>query len=308
MRNYAYLSRRKLENYYPQLPLDYRERVETKIGFDVKVAKLEIGSKLGELSDHDKVQALEAYLADRGEVGDVDSDREWIRGRMKAGSLSDYPKLFVVGSPEPADYPTVIGLSGSVEHLIGWDVDRLKTDEPDLLLQRRSQEVGVGPLGTRIFGSTNSNNWQFADRLLQLGAYQKYEHTTLPSEKLNKLFGMVHAADPWGHGGIDARLLEEMSKHDRDTSLRGRMQRFFFLRRVRRDLGKETYRAARAALTISETQIEKGKSDLLSAVYSVNVSTNQRVDVDFLARRLITGYQNKRRTILATPVYIAIAD
>ncbi|MGY3494222.1 DUF7019 family protein [Bradyrhizobium sp. USDA 4502] len=69
LRNYVYLSKRKLDIYFPQVSKPFWEGATTKVGYDVKVAKAEIRATESPAStDHEKIERVVSFL-DRDSLG-----------------------------------------------------------------------------------------------------------------------------------------------------------------------------------------------------------------------------------------------
>jgi hypothetical protein len=307
MRNYAYISAQKINTYYPQLPDQYRKQFEGKAGVDLKFAKMEISSIADQKSAHSKIVDLEEYFEEKSIIGDLYSDKEWIRGSISGRSISHADKFFIAGSPEDPGFPTIITLCGSVKHLIGSDYSILKKGKASFDDVIESRRYGIGRLKSEIF-SIDSNNWMFTSTLSEIEyAIESRDATQfceLPPDDVSALYQVVQSVDRDKLIKVDYKLVNQISNLEKDRSIAGMLNRHLFLMKASRELGSEVVRALRAIVKLSEARIDKRKSDVLSSAYALAVGGDNAASISFVARRLLTGFGYKRRVVLASPLYL----
>lgn len=126
MKTYVYISDRKVDMYYDQIPHPILERLKLKLSakfFGVEGAVSIDGkteSRLGRL------RAVERYIEDKNLIGDVEGPKSFFRGRMQMGwgTLPEIDGTVVFAGRTTT---TNVVLCGSLKHLVnpGVDVSKL---------------------------------------------------------------------------------------------------------------------------------------------------------------------------------------
>jgi hypothetical protein len=120
MKYYLYISDTKVDMLLPQIPHETKKKIATSFGFDLKIIKA--GRKSEEETEENRITRLEAVVAfirEYGNLGTVDEPEEYVEGNlpMRWGNLAGMESSVVYfgGVTEK----TVIGLGGSMKHMIG---------------------------------------------------------------------------------------------------------------------------------------------------------------------------------------------
>lgn len=120
MKYYVYISDAKVDMLYPQIPQSLLKKIAASLNIDLKLlgAEVNIGAK-GSPSDetrYAKVKIVSEYIEKHIDVGTIDAPSTYFKGKllMKQGTLLDKAAYFG-GETEQ----TVLGLCGSMKHLIG---------------------------------------------------------------------------------------------------------------------------------------------------------------------------------------------
>ena len=160
LRNYVYLSKRKLDVYFPQVPKAFWEGATTKVGFDVKLAKAEISATETPPSiDHEKIERLISFLDEEGVVGTIERPRKFFSGNFSAKSITDGRVVFFGGMIPCPEEKKFLGLVCSIDNMIGLK----RSDLPNY------SQNSVGPTRTEYFVQ-NSNSLGFARLLRNLSS------------------------------------------------------------------------------------------------------------------------------------------
>lgn len=123
LKYYRYISDTKVNMLYPQIRKGIRDHLKS-VGFDVNLRVVSISTKLKEAEEWEsklsKLHAIINYLVENDEVGTVDSPKEYFKGtvQMRQGPYGGpwYRGLVYFGGYTDQ---TVIGLGGSLNHVIG---------------------------------------------------------------------------------------------------------------------------------------------------------------------------------------------
>src|SRR5262245_12917486 len=98
LRNYVYISKRKLEVYLPQVPKGFWEGATAKVGLDLKVAKAEVSAtETPPGTDHEKIERLVNFLEKDGRVGTIERPKKFFAGDVLASSITDGRLVFFGG-------------------------------------------------------------------------------------------------------------------------------------------------------------------------------------------------------------------
>lgn len=118
MRYYIYISDAKVDMLLPQIPNEAKRKIATEFKIDLKVLSALRKSET-ETTDNrfSRLEAVRAFIQDYGNVGSVAEPDDYIYGSMPLRMLTDRNFVYFGGSDQEAN--TIVGLSGSVKHLIG---------------------------------------------------------------------------------------------------------------------------------------------------------------------------------------------
>jgi hypothetical protein len=123
MKYYVYISDAKIDMLLPQVPHDLKKKVATEFGFDLKILS---AKRKSEIQDEDtrvgRLETVVEFIRQYGDLGTLDEPKPYIEDTlpMKSGTLghtsSGDPQLIYFGAQT---HKTVLGLFGSVKHMIG---------------------------------------------------------------------------------------------------------------------------------------------------------------------------------------------
>ncbi len=118
MRYYIYISDAKVDMLLPQIPNEAKRKIATEFKIDLKVLSALRKSET-ETADNrfSRLEAVRAFIQEYGNVGSVAEPDDYIYGSMPLRMLTDRNFVYFGGSDQEAN--TIVGLSGSVKHLIG---------------------------------------------------------------------------------------------------------------------------------------------------------------------------------------------
>ena len=118
MRYYIYISDSKVDMLLPQIPSEAKRKIATEFKIDLKVLSALRKSET-ETTDNrfSRLEAVCAFIQDYGNVGSVAEPDDYVYGSMPLRMLTDRNFVYFGGSDQGTN--TVVGLSGSVKHLIG---------------------------------------------------------------------------------------------------------------------------------------------------------------------------------------------
>lgn len=121
MRYYLYISTSKIDMLAPQISSGNKKKISFEFGFDVKILNsLFKTEKSIEDNTIKKLNLIENYLYQNNYVGDLSSDRPWIKinainARLCSFADFDLGVLYICDELDN----TIIAIGGSPEHLIG---------------------------------------------------------------------------------------------------------------------------------------------------------------------------------------------
>lgn len=129
MKYYLYISREKIDMLLPQVPMEIKKKVSSRIGFNIGILNGEIAEERRSLETLvNQSETVSDYINNHTDVGCVDSDSAWVKGEFDAylGHLPDAKEaVFFIGR----SLQTNIVLGGSTANLLS---------------QQRSNKVGYG--------------------------------------------------------------------------------------------------------------------------------------------------------------------
>src|ERR1700730_1200787 len=158
MRNYEYISTRKIAIYYPQAVGDQVTKSSTKIGFSAKIASAEFAEEKARVdSAHHKIETIVAHLDSMGQLGDLGSEKPWLTCQVNARAITTGRALLFVSKKDMNEGPVYLILLASMEHLIGADYAKWNSSEWSYY----EKQQPVGHLGIEYF-ERNSNTLSYA--------------------------------------------------------------------------------------------------------------------------------------------------
>ena len=126
MKNYIYLSQRKVDELYEQIPKNILEKIATELHIDLKVMGVGIEAVLKpnqpEPTRYSKLRLVAEYLEKHGDVGWIDAPKTYFKGTlpMRFGVFPSVyaPKLIYFGG---STKQTIFGMAGSPKHMAGYE-------------------------------------------------------------------------------------------------------------------------------------------------------------------------------------------
>jgi hypothetical protein len=150
LRNYVYMSKAKLDIYYPQIATGIKAETSAKTSVNLGVVKAEVGGKLTAAaeSDHNRLEATIKYLQSEQQIGTPLEPKTFFAATMSARSLIHGNMVFFGGSvPNASTKACIVGLTCSLKHMIGYGYDKLNN----------YSEMGIGPTQSEHFVATSSS-------------------------------------------------------------------------------------------------------------------------------------------------------
>jgi hypothetical protein len=120
MKYYIYISDTKVDMLYPQIPKPLLKKIASNLSIDLKLlgAEVNIGAKSNPSDEtrYAKVRIVSEYIEKHLDVGTVDAPSTYFKGQLslRQGTFKDQVAYF---GGETAQ--TVLGLCGSIKHVIG---------------------------------------------------------------------------------------------------------------------------------------------------------------------------------------------
>jgi hypothetical protein len=117
MRYYLYISDKKVDMLFPQVPGASKKKIAAKLGFNVKLLS---GSLSTERSTYDsrvaKLEAVAEYILSSQAVGSPERPDVWIKGVVQARTVSLGQDAILLIATDPS---WILALGGSSRHLTG---------------------------------------------------------------------------------------------------------------------------------------------------------------------------------------------
>lgn len=269
MKYYLYISEKKINMLFSQLPKSFTRKITDEIKFRASIFRASVEARIGEKTNPQfsnftellsRLKSIERFLHDEDLIGDVDQPKSYIEGihHMHWGvkNVNGLEFVFFGGGT----LKSLFGFGGSCRHLVS-NMQDVKTRGGKGKLGNRPKTLGgTSHTYTMVFFKHGNPHAPF-----RLGAFSLDE---VPYNHLEELRITNDA--------IKEDLIELVSTtHNSPES--------------------DYYEVAR---TIAELAVQPGSMPPQK--------------MQFLAKSLIEGecYANnsKRRVILGTPIYVAIAD
>ena len=312
LKHLVYLSKAKLDIYYPQIPPNFLEGTSAKVKVDLGVFSAELGgSTTAPSNDYQRMVKLLSFLEQQGLVGTETEAKPFLRATMRATALFDPPHIYFGGSIGDGDTRVTACLCASARHMIDYD-EKLDASES-------TSSFPTGRIDARLFNQ-NSNNWQFGDRLIYLSQVTKYladadrslskvfEPVDLLAPDERSVYERYHLLNP-----VIARIYpptENLFDIHLSTVVLGPLCFALFgrngLSRKRSAVNKlrQAERFVRGPDKLSLSVEEQNVLDAAS-----RVSSNGKTQTyEFVARRLLQGISDREKVLLASPVYMALVD
>jgi hypothetical protein len=121
LKSYVYISDSKVDMLYPQIPQNFLSKIAAELKINLGVLNLTVGHQRAEKNRQDKLNLIIRYLKEEGAVGTVDSPKKYFEGvlPMRWRPFGEGNLVYFGGSTESCVPRTVLGLGGSMHHLIG---------------------------------------------------------------------------------------------------------------------------------------------------------------------------------------------
>jgi len=148
MRNYLYISKSKLDIYFPQTTAAQKREHTAKAGVNVGVMNAELSVKsMPQEDDHRRLQAVLDHLSERGLLGTIDDPRQFFAGEIDARSIIHDSMAFFAAFRRIGDQTAWLGLTCSLRHMIGHGYKNLEN----------FSQRDVGPTRSQYFVQTSSS-------------------------------------------------------------------------------------------------------------------------------------------------------
>jgi hypothetical protein len=189
MKYYIYISDNKLDMLFPQVSTEIKEKIASEWKLDFKVFSVSRKSETEMPTNrYARLQAVADFIHKYGDVGSVDEPGEYIQDTLllKWGLYEPQPDVVFFGG---ATENTVVGLGGSVRHVIGnlgVGVSNARVnfvapylDLPKYLLNFLAKDINLDPdaYSWRAFCAENQNvlDKVFATSNIMDGSAQRLE-------------------------------------------------------------------------------------------------------------------------------------
>jgi hypothetical protein len=325
--NFAYISQAKLNQMYPQIPGDFRpdkKKYGAELSLGILKLKAETEQENDSASDISRLRRIVEYLSEEDELGEPSSFKRYFHGTVYAHCLFLGNRSFFFGSDISQQLTVNVGFSCSTKHMIG------DYETPSASDWNR-------PLGlTRArYVPETSSNAGFAASLASLGMPQddlerverdhhdlrrdwleRFQPTLADLQAIQKrkfLNGIVQIVHHDPLSGIQFQFGNHFPPPEPRPSLRDK-KLFAPLRWL---LGEELYRAKIHALNQSamykeadqKTKVHPLAHEILTTIrFNVQHPEGDAQNYEYIAVRLLDGIVDGQRTILASPLYLALAQ
>lgn len=334
LRNYEYISRRKIEIYHPQVTGKIARTTDKTVKLSGGIATVEM-SETSEVtnSHHSKIEEIVEYLEKNDEIGELGENKPWVRLSISARAILHYGNLFFISSPVDLDVPTFVVVSASTQHLLGAEYSR------DKLRELGHKTRPVGHLGIECF-EQNSNTLGYA-RLLER-AYKAEKRSQEVDYKFLTAADVIafkHELDPTDIESLEKRkllndqitriwagenfltLLNFSGTPQPKKSFFEWMLNFIRVPVVKLFLGKNLYKSKMVAMkkkyvleNLDRESLSVEDDEILRAAYSVATSrlTGHERKYYMVARRILSGTtevkssgNEPRKIEIVSPLFLA---
>jgi hypothetical protein len=317
-RNYVYVSKRKLDVYFPQVK--WTKTVERTAELKLKGGPVEAGISEKQAtieSSHSQIEEFISHLRAKGQLGTIQSHQEWFEGDFLASSVMD-GGLFFGGSVDDGNgKPLDLVLLASREHMIGSEYHKERDDY-------FSQTETVGPTETRQY-NINSNNYMFGHTLSKLFSVEHLSNTidtpigdgdSIVLEKYrltDNEISFLEQSKTWNSQVFNILRGEEWHVIQLDFgglfggpplpripgSLKEKILNLIRRPVARYAIGQELFNRKKDALkrkfvfdNLQKNSLEIEEREILRSAHSFMVNRRGRgIHYEFLARRLLEGYR-----------------
>lgn len=125
MEYYVYVSDAKLEMLYEQIPTRLRDRLATELKIDLKLLSTAFSEQPSGKSKYAKLKLVTDFITKNKQVGTIDNPLSYFAGTLEMSwgpyGTGDEQIVYFGGSTNK----TIIGLGGSLKHVIGNGTDKL---------------------------------------------------------------------------------------------------------------------------------------------------------------------------------------
>jgi hypothetical protein len=311
VRNYVYISKTKLDIYGPQLSTGASERTAT-VGVDLKVVKAEL-SERHSASDGDvfRLTDLVESLQRKSQIGTIARPLAFFRGVLTARSLIYESMAFFGGSEESDGVSTYVGLTCSLQNMIGYGYKDLPEYSTKDIGPTRSEHF-VQNSSSLGFAQTLRSIWEVEQRFVAAdfdaeAEYQRrrqeYQLTdgqaALVAKKagLNRTILYVHPENVLSH--IFRKLLM-IPFFDPPMWL------VFGRRRTYKKKIEALHRQVRLERYDADRELAKEELEVANAIRGVanNISAPPQ-RYEFVALKLLDTQVENARVVLGSPLYLA---
>lgn len=320
MKNLVYISKSKLDIYFPQVPRDFLAGSTAKLKFNLGVMSAEFGATAPDTSsDIERLDKLIEYLDSKQLIGTAfENQKPFFRGHLDAGALIDGTRVFLGGEINDFDIKVTICLCASAKHFLGYQ----ETDNDRVT----SKTTRISGIESRVF-HLNSNTVDFAEVLTKVSSITR--DLSEAKHPVEYTFSSEDLLEPHERASYKRlKFLNPMIAALFPSKLRPQGLNFSFHWRefaatvilgpflavlcgvggVRRKLSAMRKLALQKAFdgsTLSTTEL-----DILNGASTVVLSRKgPPKKYEFVARRLLQGpSRSNERVVLASPLYLAIVD
>ena len=122
MKYYIYISDDKIDMLYPQIPKPLLQRIAADLKIDLKLfgAEVSVASKSSPSDEtrYDKVRLVSEFIEKHQDVGSIDAPSTYFKGTLFMKYGSPVKVVIYFGG---VTSNTILGLCGSLKHVIGSD-------------------------------------------------------------------------------------------------------------------------------------------------------------------------------------------
>jgi hypothetical protein len=302
--------------YYPQLPHELEDDTTAKVSINAGIVGAELSETPRQVSDLDRLDRVVTYLQNAGQVGTIESPRQFFRGQIRARSMISNPMLFFGGSHQFGDRNKYVGLTCSMHHMIGYEYSHIAENKPGAHVYQSN----IGPTCSERYEGSSSNigftrllsEIFVKERLLESVHFDVNEeritrlsHYSL-SEDQNKIINRMAFLNPiisYIHTDVLTNLFRKgVLGLVFDPLFKLLLGRPGFSQKKEALFKQHTYKHVDLNRTLEDEDLQ-----LLEAVISVTKNIHAPLRTyEFIAVKMLDGFWKENEVLLGSPLYVAI--